>query len=318
MCSPSRRISHGAHGTSTCIRGGRTRKTSCETGGPPWTRPCPARNWRSASGALPPSSSEGYDRPECFMKTNLNAPDGETMWNSAGAALRQKNVGPFASNHGAPSSPTSVPTWPPTSSAGSESGGSYRSSVGRLQLSAHSKTFTRDVDGVGVRSGCLHFFETDASLATTFLSNLRKRSPQHLFLIHSQQKDGVRHRTKSSLLGLSSGRLAQLVKQDKEWLDPFQRYLNGAFRGVLDSNHDWSETLSRMEGVDDACGDLDPENKTLSAYQAVSERLAMTARLSMALGVPRVPQRGVRENGHLGRVHRRLHGLRKGRLLHHG
>ena len=38
---------------------------------------------------------EGFDRPECFMKTNLNALNGETMWNSAGAALRQKNVGPF-------------------------------------------------------------------------------------------------------------------------------------------------------------------------------------------------------------------------------
>jgi len=38
---------------------------------------------------------EGFDRPECFMKTNLNAANGETMWNSAGAALRQKNVGPF-------------------------------------------------------------------------------------------------------------------------------------------------------------------------------------------------------------------------------
>lgn len=37
----------------------------------------------------------GFDRPECLMKTNLNAPNGETMWNSAGASLRQKNVGPF-------------------------------------------------------------------------------------------------------------------------------------------------------------------------------------------------------------------------------
>ena len=76
----------------------------------------------------------------------------------------------------------------------------------------------------------------------------------------------------------------RLVKQDKEWLDTFQRYLNGAFRGVLNSNHDWSETLSRMESVEDACGSLDPENKTLSAYQAVSERLAMTARLDGARG----------------------------------
>lgn len=76
----------------------------------------------------------------------------------------------------------------------------------------------------------------------------------------------------------------RLVKQDNEWLDAFQRYLDGAFRGVLDSNHDWSETLSRMESVEDACGSLDPENKTLSAYQAVSERLAMTARLDGARG----------------------------------
>lgn len=39
---------------------------------------------------------EGYDRPECFMKSNLLATeDGEKMWNAAGAALRQKNVGPF-------------------------------------------------------------------------------------------------------------------------------------------------------------------------------------------------------------------------------
>lgn len=38
---------------------------------------------------------EGFDRPECFMKSNLNAANGEIMWNSAGASLRQKNVGPF-------------------------------------------------------------------------------------------------------------------------------------------------------------------------------------------------------------------------------
>lgn len=39
---------------------------------------------------------EGFDRPECFMEKNLYAAtDGEKMWNSAGAALRQKNVGPF-------------------------------------------------------------------------------------------------------------------------------------------------------------------------------------------------------------------------------
>lgn len=76
----------------------------------------------------------------------------------------------------------------------------------------------------------------------------------------------------------------RLVRQDKEWLDPFQRYLNGAFRGALSSNHDWSETLRSMEGTEDACGSLDPENKTLAAYQAVSERLAMTARLDGARG----------------------------------
>ena len=66
-----------------------------------------------------------------------------------------------------------------------------------------------------------------------------------------------------------------------------------SLRGVLTEPR-LSETLSRMEGEDDACGDLDPENKTLSAYQAVSERLAMTARLDGAR-VPRVSQRGVRK-----------------------
>ena len=38
---------------------------------------------------------EGVARPECILKTNLNADNGETMWNSVGASLRQKNVGPF-------------------------------------------------------------------------------------------------------------------------------------------------------------------------------------------------------------------------------
>ena len=89
---------------------------------------------------------EGFDRPECFMKTNLNALNGETMWNSAVLRSDRRMWGRFVSNHGVPSSPTSAPTSPRTPSEESDSGGSYIMSVGQgLNFCIYQNVYARSL-----------------------------------------------------------------------------------------------------------------------------------------------------------------------------
>ena len=78
----------------------------------------------------------------------------------------------------------------------------------------------------------------------------------------------------------------RLVRSDKKWLAAFQQYLAAAFtgsgEGMLEGAHDWSEKLASMGGEEEAkaCGGV----KGLAPYQAVSERLAMTAKLDGVRG----------------------------------
>ena len=69
------------------------------------------------------------------------------------------------------------------------------------------------------------------------------------------------------------------IREPGPWLAHFQTYLRDVFRGRANPAYDWSETIDAMSGEADACGDLDPDDKKMAPYQAVCERLAMTARL---------------------------------------
>ena len=79
----------------------------------------------------------------------------------------------------------------------------------------------------------------------------------------------------------------RLVRSDGQWLSAFQKYLanvfTGAGEGMLQDSHDWTERLAEMQSAveSETCRS---SVKRLAPYQAVSERLAITAKLDGSRG----------------------------------
>ena len=79
----------------------------------------------------------------------------------------------------------------------------------------------------------------------------------------------------------------RLVRSNDQWLGAFQKYLADVFtgtgEGMLQDAHDWAERLAEMQGTEES-ETCRTSAKRLAPYQAVSERLAMTAKLDGARG----------------------------------